>query len=438
VRLLIVDRDREYGEWLLHHAGSIWPDARVELVDVEEFKRRRIALTRRDCDLVLLSVPFGESPEDPQSEGLDWLRRLREQPGFPVIVAIAATGNELTAVRALRLGAADYLPRHLLTPERLGTALKVCSRQIERRKRPRGGPGAAAREAAPGAGASAAHAERMLAVQGGNRSLIPRYSILQTLGESDKAIVYLAVSSELGRNVALKVTKQTREDDDAGRQLFAREYEAIAAMNHPAIVDLYDYGVHEGREYLAMEYFPCGDLKARLQHPVSQEEALDFVRRIAAALRVLHEAGIVHRDLKPPNVMLRASGEIVLIDFGLARGIDEGRGSTRTGMLRGSPYYMSPEQAQGQVLDGRTDLYSLGVMFYEMLTGRKPYTGSSAIEVLQQHVSAPVPQLPSELAHHQWLLARLMAKSREDRFPSAQAALDAIAAQPPPTLAVAI
>jgi eukaryotic-like serine/threonine-protein kinase len=441
MRLLIVDGDRQYGEWLRHHSGAVWQDSQIELIDLEEFRRRRIALTRRDCDLVLLSVPFGDSPEDPQSEGLDWLRKLREQPGFPVVIAVAANGNELTAVRALRLGAADYVPRRLLTPERLSTTLKVCSRQIERRRHPRGAvpvvqphPGAA-----PASAGSGFALEQALRAQAGDRSLIPRYSILHTLGESEKAIVYLAVSSELGRNVALKVSKDARDqDDEQGRQIFAREYEAIAALNHPAIVDLYDYGVHQGREYLAMEYFPCGDLKARLQHPLSQAEALEFLRRIAAALRLAHAAGIVHRDLKPANVMLRESGDIVLIDFGLARGMDEGRGSTRTGVLRGSPYYMSPEQAQGQSLDGRSDLYSLGVMFYEMLVGKKPYTGSSAIEVLQQHVSTPVPQLPAELSRHQWLLERLMAKSRDDRFASAQAALDSIAAQAAVPVAIAV
>jgi len=420
VRLLIVDEDRQYREWLSHHVGIFWPEASLQLADLEEFKRKRVALTRRDCDLVLLGVSVGESPEDPRSIGLEWLRRLRDQPGFPAIIVIANDGNELTAVRALRLGAADYLPKRLLTPERLHTILKVCSRTLERRRRPRDPPSAAAPAS-----------ENLLGKPIPNRGLIPGYSILQTLGESDKAVVYLATSGELRRNVALKVSTQLRDGtDDAGQQLFAREYAAVNAINHPAIVDLYDHGVYEGREYLAMEYFPCGDLKARLQHPISETETLDFIRRVASALCVVHDAGLVHRDLKPPNVMLRETGEVVLIDFGLARSIHGGRGSTRTGMLRGSPYYMSPEQAQGQPLDGRTDLYSLGIMLYEMLTGRKPFTGSTAIEVLQQHVSGALPTLPADLAHHQPLLHRLLAKSVDDRFQSARAALDALAAVP--------
>ncbi len=140
------------------------------------------------------------------------------------------------------------------------------------------------------------------------------------------------------------------------------------------MVDIYDYGIHEGREFIAMEYFPCGDLKARLQNPISETECLQYLGRIARALSVVHAQGLVHRDLKPPNIMLREDGEVVLIDFGIAKNLADGGGSsTRTGVLRGSPYYMSPEQAQGEELDARSDLYSLGVIFYEMLTGSKPY-----------------------------------------------------------------
>ncbi|HTQ36682.1 MAG TPA: serine/threonine-protein kinase, partial [Steroidobacteraceae bacterium] len=130
------------------------------------------------------------------------------------------------------------------------------------------------------------------------------------------------------------------------------------------------------------------------------------------------------RDLKPPNIMLREDGAIVLIDFGIARHIEHGAGSTHTGVLRGSPYYMSPEQAKGGDLDGRSDLYSLGVIFYEMLTGTKPYLAATAMEVLQQHVDGAIPELEAGFAHYQPLLAGLMAKDRADRFESAEALLE--------------
>ncbi|HYB65995.1 MAG TPA: serine/threonine-protein kinase, partial [Steroidobacteraceae bacterium] len=211
-------------------------------------------------------------------------------------------------------------------------------------------------------------------------------------------------------------------DEAAGRQFLEREYTAVQAIKSPLVVEIYDYGVHAGYEYLAMEYLPRGDLKARIARGVSERESLQYLQRIAEALQVVHQAGLVHRDLKPPNVMLRENDAVALIDFGLARQIDGSTSSLQTGqtgVLRGSPYYMSPEQALGDQLDGRSDFYGLGIILYEMLTGQKPYTGGTALDVLQQHVNAPPPQLPQALERYQPLLTRLVAKSRGERFATA-------------------
>ncbi len=405
-RFLIIDRDARYREWLRHHLGALFPESAVTAINLEEFERRSAALTRADFDLLLLASHFGESPEDPDSEGLERLRQLRDRPAFPPVLAIADDGNELTAVRALQLGAVDYLPKRLLTPERLSTAVRLALRRAELRD-------------AEASGREATEADPALS------DPIAGYTIRRTIGESEKAIVYLATSAALASDVALKVSKSERDEYD--RQALAREHAALSAVRHPSIVRIHDYGVHKGREYLAMEYFPRGDLKARLQRGIIEPDVLRYVEQIARALEVVHTAGIYHRDLKPPNVMLRDNDEVVLIDFGLARNLNGGQQSTRKGVLRGSPYYMSPEQALGEELDARTDLYSLGIIFYEMLTGRKPYIGSSAIEVLQQHVNAPMPRLPQALEHLQPLLDGLLAKSPADRFASATQAVEALA-----------
>ena len=255
--------------------------------------------------------------------------------------------------------------------------------------------------------------------------VIRGYSIAKKIGESEKAAVYLAASAALGTDVALKVSKTSREGS-AERQALEREYKAILAIRDPAVVKIHDHGLENGFEYLAMEYFPRGDLKARMYLGVTEAESLRFLEQIAAALRVVHGAGLLHRDLKPPNVMLRENDGIALIDFGLARTLDGAR-STRTGVLRGSPYYMSPEQALGEELDARSDLYSLGVIYHEMLTGKKPFTGGTAMEVLQQHVNSPPPRLPLSLSRHAPLLSRLLAKRREDRFNTADQVIEAAA-----------
>ncbi len=411
-RLLIVDRDARYREWLRNHLGVLFPDGAITAMDAREFESRLETLTRQDFHLVMFVAQFGYSPEDPHSEGLEWLRLLRDRVEFPAVIALAEDGNELTAVRALQLGAVDYLPKRLVSPDRLRTAVKLALRRLELD---------AAQAAAPVEESSdASQVARSL------RDPIPGYTIRKTIGESDKALVYLASSEKLGTDVALKVTKSDN-DDQQDSQVFAREYEALSALRNPSIVTIYDYGTNAGREFLAMEYFPRGDFKSRLLRGILEADALRYLEQIARALQVVHEAGILHRDLKPPNLMLRENDTIVLIDFGLARSFGGGPSNTRTGVLRGSPYYMSPEQALGEELDGRTDLYSLGVLFYEMITGRKPYSGLSAMDVLQQHVTAPVPQLPHSHVHLQALLEGLLAKSRDDRFATADQAIEAIA-----------
>ena len=525
-RFLVVEDDGKYSQWLQHVIAAGWAADTLVLMDWTSFARVRTAMTVRDYDIVMLALKFDEGIEEPATEGFEWIRKLRSQPGFPEMIILAEGGSELVAVRTLRLGAADYLPKRLLTPPRLQRSIKLTLRAIEKEAQRRAErlalaakpeadkaamtlpaaatsmpkaaakietvakpepvarpaaekpatPAPAADSAAPltatQAGSTLARAARvalaavptpppvarlleasskdiaaaslpaaavsMPAVIKETRPIappnhqIPGYTILQKIGESEAAAVYLAISDDIGHNVALKISKRRHTGEanpnDTGQRsiMFQREFEAIAALDHPSIIDLFDYGIHEGVEFLAMEYFPCGDLKARLQNPLTPAEALAFLKEIARSLKVVHEAGIIHRDLKPPNVMLRDDGSVVLIDFGLARSLLTGEGSTRTGVLRGSPYYMSPEQAQGEALDARTDLYSLGVILYEMLAGRKPYLGNSAIDVLQQHVMAPVPELPLHYLAYQPLLERLMSKSRDNRIASCDELLHAL------------
>jgi serine/threonine protein kinase len=222
-----------------------------------------------------------------------------------------------------------------------------------------------------------------------------------------------------------------REIDDAER--FQREYEIISSISHRAIAEIYDFGTLPQHLFLSMEYFPCGDLRARLRNPLSATESLYYLRSIAEALRVIHVFGVLHRDLKPANVMLREDNSPVLIDFGLARRAVDENTVTAHGQIVGSPYYISPEQSMGQDVDARTDLYSLGVMFYEMLTGQRPYVGKSALEIMEQHVSAPVPSLPEGLAEHQPIIDRLLAKGAHQRYVNT----DELLADVPPVAAPA-
>jgi ActR/RegA family two-component response regulator/predicted Ser/Thr protein kinase len=400
-RITIASADASFATWLGQRVGTLRPYSSVQTLHPDDLMRSlRAEAEPVDAAVLLLHTSFAA----PESLGVDCLRRLVSVDDQRVVVAIAEDGNELAAVDALRSGAADYLPKDHLDGPRLDAVLRQASNLAERR-----------------AAAMRRHGGRAVVNKAGWRAdLIPQYDVLRVLGESDHSMVYLASAPDMDLNVALKVSREDGGDDSRTREWLAREYQAIAAITHPGVVDIYDYGVHGGLEYLAMEYFPRGDLARRLREPCSVAAGLAYVRRIAVALQAVHEAGLVHRDLKPQNVMLRDDDEIVLIDFGLAKNLHNGHGSTRTQGLRGSPYFMSPEHAQGLPVDRRSDLYALGVILYEVLAGRKPFYGASAMEILHKHVSELPPPLPEAVTGFQPIIDRLLAKSPNDRYDHAE------------------
>lgn len=258
-------------------------------------------------------------------------------------------------------------------------------------------------------------------------SNIPGFSIQRELGHGGMATVYLALQESLRRLVALKVMAPALAADRNFSERFLKEARTIAQLSHPHIVAIFDVGVVAHAHYLALEYVAGGDLKSRIRGgPLAPADAFRIVREIATALGYAHTKDFVHRDVKPENILFRDNGTAVLTDFGIARAVSSGTRMTGMGMSIGTPHYMSPEQARGKDVDGRADLYALGIVLYEMLTGTVPYDAEETVAIGIMHVTEPVPVLPQALSGHQVLLDRLLAKEPNERYRTAEALIDAI------------
>ena len=257
---------------------------------------------------------------------------------------------------------------------------------------------------------------------------IGRYRIEKELGQGGMSVVYLARDPYMKRRVAIKILPRHYAAENGFLLRFQREAQVIASLEHPAIVPVHDFGEHDGQPYIVMRYMPGGSLADRLKRgPLGLAEAARILDRLAPALDEAHAQGIIHRDLKPGNILFDQCDRAYLCDFGLVKFSEiSATPLTSSGGVVGTPAYMSPEQARGvSTLDGRTDVYSLGVILYEMLTGDKPYHADTPMGLAMKHVLEPVPRIlerrPDLPPDCEAVITRALAKEREGRFPTATA-----------------
>ena len=248
---------------------------------------------------------------------------------------------------------------------------------------------------------------------------ISGYKFVKELGRGGMADVYLAVQENLNRMVAIKILIPAIFRDSLFLKRFRREAQTLSKLVHPNIITIYDVGKTGDSYYIVMEYLQEG-MKERIKsfRKRSPDEILLVLKQVSGALFYAHREGFIHRDIKPDNIMFRKDGTPVLLDFGIARPMKASTKLTKTGMSVGTPNYISPEQAKGEKMDGRSDFYSLGVVLYEMLTGKVPYEAENTLGVILKHIEAPVPRLPARLKRYQHLIDRLMAKEVRKRLRS--------------------
>ena len=402
MRVLVIEASPEARmriEQALRHA---MPDVTVVLWDPAQLgpPPPNFDWARHDC--VLLS-DAGIGGMDP----IEWLREYHRVPNFPPSIMLTESGTEERAVRAVRAGAFDYLRKNEVTPIKLAMTIKES--QLESKRPPR-------------ADVSTTQPVRLDTIgQPPDPSvIIPGYRIQRKIGQGGMSTVFLGERESDNQQLVLKVLDQRMRDDAHFRARLEREYRIISRIRNEHVAHIYDQGFGGEQAYIAMEYFPGGDLQQRIRAGMSSMAALKVLIQIAAALDAVHSADIVHRDLKPHNIMFRANNRLAILDFGLARELDATSTLTQKGMVMATPLYMSPEQCLGQPHEPRGDLYSTGIILYEMLTGKHAYSGENASQLAYQHVHAPVPQLPPRVSGYQPLLDRLLAKNPNDRFQTAR------------------
>lgn len=466
-RALIID-DEEDTEVLVRICMHVhWPDAVLEIFD-PKCGMPESGFDWGRYDLLLLDYDLGLTGEN----GLTWLSRIIRHKNLPPVIMLTSYATSKLSKESTARGADDFLDKSNLSPDLFYKSVKraIAHYQANREElvreiidnektrlltteyinkiRENNQPSEETRvlpiddyspvacsedepeqdmTASPPTEKSikSVTAASKRATQPNNINLVvPGYNIIRKVGEGGMATIYLAENDEDRSKVILKVLSLTDNESSNMLRRFMREYKLIGQIEHENVVQIYERAFASDYAYIAMEFFEYGDLAARLKHEIDSKTAINYLNQIARGLGAAHEKGIVHRDMKPANILFRSEDSLAITDFGIAKTADNKRmlekQLTFEGELMGTIYYISPEQIEGAEADQRSDIYSLGVIMYKILTGKHPYSGNTHNEVFEGHLFAPIPKLPEKYRELQPLLDGLLAKDPDERFQSTE------------------
>jgi serine/threonine protein kinase len=394
MRLLLIEDDAVQCELIQHRVAARAPDAQIVVHQPGLQGPLAREFLAQGFDAVLLG----------HGRGLTDLRELTGRPGFAPVIFVAVRADHGDSSEALESGAHAVLGRDEMGGDKLFQVLSDAE-WVQSRARTKWRTGAIGRE-----------------TQRFGSAFIRGYRCIRKLASGSVSDLYLAESETAGELVALKVVRDRHKDQydlDHTFKRFLQEYELVQRIRHPSIVQLYDLGVSDEHAWLVMEYFPDGDLRRRMRAGMRPRPALRTAIAIARALEATHASGVLHRDLKPGNVMLRQDGSPALIDFGMSKDTALAHEVTDIGLIFGTPHYMSPEQGHGEPIDARSDLYSLGVIVFEMLARAKPFMAENPMAIIYKHRKEPIPALPQPFELFQPLVERFLAKEPQDRYGNA-------------------
>jgi CheY-like chemotaxis protein len=454
-RLLVIDDAKDVQDLISYCARRTWPQAEVDWYDPVARGKPDADFDWSRYDFVFLDAHFGVPGED----GLDWLKEFSRDGRLPPVIVLTDRVSEESSAIARKLGAKYYIDKHDLSPRLLASAVKAI---IENRARvdisgnedlyddddsdmvemedldavieaklpaldlelydDEGSEPIIEGELADVFGADGDE-PNLQDIGEPLQSLpfnveIPGYQLLRLLSSSASSLVLLAEREKNSRLAVLKVIPTDMPDDKKILKRFMREQRMLSKLRHPNVVKIYSGGITADSAYIAMEYFPGGDLRKRIDAGIPEGMALEYFRGIAKGLGAAHEVGIVHRDIKPANILLRKDDSLAIADFGISKSLGASTAITVVGFVMGTPFYISPEQIDGEPATPCSDLYSLGVILFELLTGERPYPQTRLPALLRAHTEDPLPRLPEEHASMQFVLDGLMAKDPMERFQS--------------------
>lgn len=398
--VLIADVSEERRHLLMQYVAIEWPHAAITELGQPIHALAGDGAALAGCDMVVV----GLSEQETSDTG--WLDAIRARADAPVVVAMI-DGPPAAAQAMLQRGVYCQDRRNIRTADMRKTLRAALRERLS-------GTGAPDSTTIINTGLLNDAPTHPIQLPSLKRVQIRGYQLLRKLGRGGMSEVYLAQSCAKSRLCALKILPGEGVSASI-LDLFIEECGVVSELDSPYVVKIFEHGVTDECLFVAMEYIQGGDLRERVALGVSPAEATRILQQLARALDVIHRAGIVHGDIKPQNIMFRDASSLVLVDFGVSRVI-ETTTVLRAGQVVGTPSYISPEHVLGQPMGGRSDLYSAGVLFFEMLTGQKPFSAGSVDEVLRMHVEAPPPRLPRQLSVYQELVDRLLAKKPEDRF----------------------
>lgn len=428
MRILIIDDTSDYRKLLRKYIESSYKEAEVTEYDPVSNGFSYNNLDISHYDLVFLDYDLGLADKD----GLTYLKFLKNETNVPPIIMLTGANSTQVAVKSLKLGAIDFLLKQEtnenIISAKISEAIEFTNikQELQPVESERTLPDIHSEadqekpEKVYNTISDVLFTEEGTTPEAGDEIIVPGYEIDREIGRGGMSTVLLARRLEDGENVVLKVLFTDGHEDPLALKRFMQEYTLISVLENRHIINIYERAFASNFAYIAMEHFPSGDLSNRIKSGINETKAVEYLKQMAIGLQAVHDINVVHRDLKPGNILFREDDSLTITDFGAAKNISgDFEDITINNMVVGTPYYMSPEQATGMKIDKRSDIYSLGVMFFQMLTGKRPFTANTISQLIYSHLHDPTPSLPEPLAKYQPLIDGMMAKDPGERFQDA-------------------